>query len=101
MEILSAFYGTDDKKIDVTDKIQKLCRNNNLVIRKSLHLNNLFCDPCFGTPKKLIITFYINKNVYRVVLDESYNHLTRDFDLSEVVEFVKTKEENEVFNIEI
>ena len=72
-----------------------------MVIKKSLHLNNLFGDPCFGTLKKLIITFYINKNVYRVVLDESYNHLTRDFDLLKAVEFIKTKEENEVFNIEI
>lgn len=67
-ELLSVIYGTEQKFIDVTEKLKQKIKNNKLTIRAD---NNIDGDPHFGQKKKLTIDFISFGKVYRVEIPEN------------------------------
>lgn len=61
--VKSAVYGTANKSIDVTEKLNKLVNNNRLEISVS---NSLFGDPDFNSKKKLSIIYEIYGKEYNL-----------------------------------
>jgi len=57
LEIIKAIYGTVNKFIDVTTKLNEQVKNNKLSIKAS---NNIAGDPDVGVPKRLTINYKIN-----------------------------------------
>lgn len=71
VSLISVKYGTTDVKINITEEIRKeYFENNNLLIPKSVYLNNIKGDPAFGQPKKLFLTYKINEFVFTEIFDE-------------------------------
>ena len=59
MNIINSFYGSEQNWVNVTNILKKQLINNSLNIIAN---NDLFGDPCFGKPKKLIVTYTLDNN---------------------------------------
>ena len=76
--LCSIKYGTQTKNIDLTDIIkEKYYKNNILLIKKDINLNDLKGDPYYGVNKELFLNYEINnyliKEKYEEVLKEDIN----------------------------
>ena len=67
-ELLSAVYGTEQKFIDVTEKLKQKIKNNRLTIKAD---NNIDGDPHVGKKKKLTIDFISFGQTYRIEIPEN------------------------------
>jgi len=67
-ELLSAVYGTEEKFIDVTEKLKQKIENNKLIIKAD---NNIDGDPHIGKKKKLTIDFISHSKAYRIEIPEN------------------------------
>ena len=65
-KIISAFYGSEKIRIDVTNKITSMLKNNESI--KSC--NKLSGDPCKGIPKFLFINFSVGENTFTKRISE-------------------------------
>lgn len=71
LSLVSAKYGTNDVKINITEEIRSsYLKDNHLFIPKDVYLNNIKGDPVLGQPKKLFITYKINEFVFTEIFDE-------------------------------
>lgn len=71
LSLISAKYGTNDIKINITEEIRSAyLKNNHLFIPKDVYLNNIKGDPVIGQPKKLFLTYKINEFVFTEIFEE-------------------------------
>jgi len=68
LEIIKATYGSSNKFIDVTSKLNDEIKDNRLLIEAS---NKIAGDPCVGLVKKLIIRYKIDNNIYEAEYKEN------------------------------
>lgn len=91
-KILSVSYGMSiDKSIDVLDKIISFQKDDgNLIIPKSINLNDIFSDPFPKYKKKIFIKFEYNRTEYLVELDELNCNLIEDFNLQLIIDGISS-----------
>ena len=77
LNIISVFYGTAEKKIDVTNKFNDhFFINNNL--SKNININLLFTDPVLNKQKSLYLTYKLDSYIIKEQFLEVNNHLQDD-----------------------
>ena len=79
IDLIDAKYGINNNFINLVDILktpQSIC------INKKTNINNL-CkkDPCNGIPKKIVIKFKINDNIYIQETNELCGHIKEDIDM--------------------
>lgn len=67
-KLLSARYGTDEKSIDVYDKLIKMTKGEELIVTSS---NNIAGDPHKGVKKNLTITYISYGKMHEVKVPEN------------------------------
>lgn len=80
--LLSALYGTDERKIDVTDKLQKFCSKSRIQISKHVDLSSLLGDPVINQQKKIVLVVQRGKTRATFELPEENRHLVETFKFS-------------------
>lgn len=74
LKIISVFYGTEEKKIDVTEKFKDHFFINNS-LNKNININLLFSDPVPNKQKNLYLTYKLDLFIIKEKFVEVNNHL--------------------------
>lgn len=79
LDNIIAHYGTDDYKVNVTDKfINNFKKNNKIIITKGTSFNTYLGDPCPGYFKKL----FLKIDDVEFIIDENYALRNLEFDIN-------------------
>jgi len=93
VKIVKAEYGTSNKFIDITSKINQLfLKDNSLILLKGTNLNDLFTDPCFFNEKIIKIETLVNNNTLLICDFENDNIL-----LNNIIIDDKTMSKHDIF----
>jgi hypothetical protein len=82
LNIINAKYGNNNIYTDVTNIVKQFLKNNKLLIKKNINLNNLFGDNQPNVEKQLKIIFELNKfNQFTMSFHEKNNFLINDINI--------------------
>lgn len=80
--LLGAFYGTKERKINITDEIRKsFVRNSELVISKYTDFNRIGGDPAYGKRKYIYLKYEISMDLHNpvtYVIEETYDEVLQN-----------------------